>query len=204
MRISLAMPLVANTKIGYTKKQANNSENMSSTFLSATYPNNYYLMNFTARVNKDLTSFIERNKENLPHSVLSYVSNLSDEQKELISPLEAQRNAFEYLSICETVDDIKDAYSEEPLFKDLKTVGELKSKRGFLYDIRLMQDDLKEANETVLVCEDKDLTVYLVKKVFLEGKTIDEINQDLDNDLNPAFKKEENDKYCNRRTVSCG
>ena len=36
--------------------------------------------------------------------------------------------------------------------------------------------------------DNEDLTVYLVKKIFLESKTIDEINQDLENDLQEDFK----------------
>lgn len=38
--------------------------------------------------------------------------------------------------------------------------------------------------------ENKDLTVYLLKKVYLEGKTISEINNDFDNDATEEIKRE--------------
>ncbi len=172
------------------QKTQSNFEISNSTCSLSAYPKSYYFLSFQARVNKDLNSFIERNEANLPYSIKAYIENLSDEQKQTITPLAAQRNAFEYLAICDSVADIKEAYPDEPLFQNLKEVGEVKSKRGILYDIRLMSEDLDE-KETLLSSGENSLSLYLVKKIFLEGKTIGEINEDLDNNLNPVFKKED-------------
>ena len=158
--------------------------------LSLSYPKNYYL-SFEARVDKDLDSFIKRNSSNLPDSVRYYVENLTPEQKQEITPLEAQRNAFEYIALCDSVDDVKEMYPSEPLFSNLISTSNTKATRGILFDIRYLKDTLAEENQTVLKTTDEDLSIYLVKKIFLEGKTIPEINEDLDKDINPILQKED-------------
>ncbi len=159
-----------------------------SKFFNA-YPNNYYL-SFGERVKKDLPSFLERNSNYLPERFKIYTDSLDDIQKSTMTPLEALRNAYELLEICESIQDIKDAYPEEPLFKNLRSVSETKAPKGILHEARIFEDDLKKVNEGVLNNKE-DLTVYLIKKIFLEAKTFEEINEDLDNDINPLFKKKD-------------
>ena len=157
--------------------------------LQAAYPQNYYLLTFGARVEKDLDSFADRNKDRLPASLMAYIENLPPEERKELTPLQAQHNAFEYLLICDSVNDVKEAYPNEPLFVDLKEVEELKSKRGILYDILLMKDDL--SGESLFSNGENNLTLYLLRKIFLEGKTIPEINNDINEDINEAFKKDD-------------
>ena len=188
------LPVILQENKFYNKqhKKLDNNLSISNNFqIQNLYPSSYYLLSFQARVEKDLDSFIKRNETNLPYSIKAYVENLSTEQKNAMTPLEAQRNAFEYLTICESVQDVKEAYPKEPLFQNLKEVDQVKSNRGLLYDIRFAKDELSESGERLLNTEDDSLTVYLLKKIFLEGKTIAEINDDLDKDINEAFKKED-------------
>jgi len=198
MKISPVFLQDKNLQKSNFQKNSINSTISNNTQLQNVYPKSYYLLNFEARVDKDLDSFIKRNEQNLPYSVKAYVENLTSEEKISLSPLEAQRNAFEYLSICDSVNDIKDVYPEESLFKNLREAGEIKSKRGFLYELRLMSEDLDK--DKLLSTGDNSLSVYLIKKIFLEGKTIDEINNDLDKDIHPAFKKEDK-KYIQSSTL---
>lgn len=153
------------------------------------YPSNYYL-SFGARVDKGLERFYQQNKDVMPTTVKSYIESLSDTDKQTISPLQAQANAFEYLTICDSVDDVKDIYGNEPLFENLKKSTDTRATRGLLYDIRLMSEDIKADGEFVVKGEE-DLTLYLLKKVYLESKTIAEINEDLDADLNPVFQNDD-------------
>ena len=105
------------------------------------------------------------------------MENLSPEQRSEITPLQAQWNAFEYLTICESIQDVKETYPDEPLFQNLKEAEQTKANRGFLYDVRLGHSNLLKSGETLLDDGQNSLSVYLLKKIFLEGKTISEINE---------------------------
>ena len=146
---------------------------------------NDYLLAFTARVDKGLDRFYETNKNRMPVTVRDYVENLDDKSR--LTPLEAQKNAYELLDISQSIEDIKSAYPDEPLFEDLINPNQSKAKRGILNSVKENEELLALGNQGVL--KDKsNLTVYLVKKIFLEDKTIEEINEDLDKDLDEDFK----------------
>ena len=161
--------------------------------LNNIYPKEYYISFLgRARVGKSLNDFYQRNINFAPKTFLDYTENLSDEKRNNLTPLEAQYFAFELLELCKTPDDIKSVFVDEPLFQNLKSINNTNATKGLLYDVKIMQEDLKAQGESVLK-NDEDLTVYIVKKIFLEGKTLKEINEDLDKDLNPIFKKENNE-----------
>ncbi len=168
-------------------------------------PNTYmYPLLFGARVDKGLERFYEANKDRMPLTVSEYIENLDD--KSSVSPLEAHKKAFELLEISQTIDDIKSAYPNEPLFRDLINPGESRATRGILNSVKENEELLALGNQGVL--KDKsNLTVYLVKKVFLENKTIEEINADLEKDLDDDFKadfkfKNEKSQYIYTSTLS--
>ena len=148
--------------------------------------NNNYVLPFLGRVDKSLGRFYAINKDVMPTTVAQYVRTLEDINSE--TPLEAQYNAFINLEDVESVEEIKQAYPNEELFKDLKPSNETKATRGLLDVIRTYKDIMELYGQTALDTNE-DLTVYLVKKVFLEAKTINEINEDLELDLTDEVKK---------------
>ncbi len=146
---------------------------------------NDHLISFRARVDKGLERFYEVNKDRMPYTVKTYVKSLEDKTR--LTPLEAQKRAFSKLENAKNVTDIKKDFLFEPLFSDLIQASESKAKRGILQTAKENEELLALSDEGIL--KDKsDLTVYLVKKIFLEGKTVDEINTDLESDLNEDFK----------------
>ncbi len=157
---------------------------------------------FEARVDKGLTRFYEFNKDRMPITVKDYIESLSEKT---ISPLEAQKNAFKNLNLVKTIEDIKNLFPNENLFKNLIPATQTKATRGILQSVRENLELLELSGQGVL--QDKsDLTVYLVKKVFLEGKTIDEINNDLEGDLDKDFQadfkfKNKDSKYIYSSTL---
>lgn len=164
---------------------------------------NDYLINFTAQVDKGLDRFYEANKDRMPVTVQNFVANIEDKSK--LTPLEAQQKAFSELYYADTIDEIKIMYPDEPLFAYLRNPEDNKATRGILNKIREDQDLFKEFDINVLKGKE-NLTVYLVQKIFLEGKTLDEINKDLENDLNEDFKadfkfKNEDAKYIYSSTL---
>lgn len=158
---------------------------------------NDHRISFGERVEKDLPSFYERNKQNMPKTVKEFVESLEDMDE--YTPLEAQYFAFEKLEDAKTIEDIKTNYPDEPLFKFLMNPEQTHATRGIISCFNGNKELLEISDEGAL--KDKtNLTVYLLKKVFLEAKTIDEINKDLENDLNEDLKadfkyKNPNSKY---------
>lgn len=141
---------------------------------------------FGARVDKGLSRFYEVNADKMPSTVKKFIENLPS--KEIFTPLAAQAAAFAGLAGALTISDIKNSYPEEELFQNLISPDDSKATRGILGTYRENKDLLEMCDQGIL--ENKEnLTVWLIKKIFLEGKTVDEINQDLDKDISPDFKK---------------
>lgn len=151
-------------------------------------------LNFEARVrvDKGLPRFYEANQGRMPITLEKYILNLKD--KSLISPMEVLKKAFEFLNITETIKEVKEIFPFEPLFSKLKNPNETKASIGIL---RLIKEDaeLLELSGEGVLKDKSNLTVYLLKKIFLENKTLKEINSDLDNDLNEDLKAEYKFKY---------
>lgn len=144
------------------------------------------------RVDKGLPRFYEANQGRMPITLEKYILNLKD--KSLVSPMEALKKAFEFLNITETIKEVKEIFPFEPLFFKLKNPTETKASIGIL---RLIKEDaeLLELSGEGVLKDKSNLTVYLLKKIFLENKTLKEINSDLDNDLNEDLKAEYKFKY---------
>ena len=153
------------------------------------YTYNNYNINFGARINRTPEDFYAQkfNIDNMPITVKEYLFE-DFEQRQHMPPAQLQRQAFEYLKLADNVQDIKDMYPDEPLFAHLKELKDTKPNTGILL---LLKWDAQTSKTPVFKDKNnKDLTTYLLKKVYLEGKTIEEINNDFDNDATDAIKHE--------------
>lgn len=146
---------------------------------------NDHLISFEARVDKGMNRFFNKNKELMPERVRALVEPMPN--REAITPLQAQYYAYQGLEDAETVEDIKLIFSDpdEPLFADLKEVSQTNPTRGIIHSVKEMSEIYPDG----VLKTKENLTVYLVKKIFLESKTVEEINQDLDEDLDKDFKE---------------
>ncbi|MBO5737826.1 hypothetical protein J6R97_00630 [bacterium] len=149
---------------------------------------------FESRVDKGLIRFYETNAIKMPQTVKTYIESLVDKASK--TPLQAQTAAFIALTGITTIEEIKSAFPDDKeLFKDLKNPEDSKATRGILGVYRENKELLKLYNQSILKNKE-NLTVWLVKKVFLEGKTIDEINIDfnkeIDSDFLTLYKEKEN------------
>lgn len=142
-----------------------------------------YNVSFAARLNRSPENFQDFNSENMPKTMKEYLLEDFNVRKQ-IHPTELQKNAYKWLNAATSVDDIKGFYDDEPLFGDLKSVTKTRATRGLLYKLRYLELNTKEPifSKEFDESNKEDLTVYLVKKIYLEGKTLKEINED--------FKKE--------------
>ncbi len=179
------------SRLNYKKVTQKQNFIQANTFSNPINLNNYsyndYLM-FTSKVDKGLERFYEFNKERMPLTLKNYIDLL--DSKDGVEPIDALVNAFEGLIIADNIKDVKDYFEDEPLFQNLVPIEKTRPSKGLLYDIKVMQKDLDEYGETVL-STGEDLSVYLLKKIFLEAKSLPEINEDLNKDLNPVFQKED-------------
>ena len=162
-----------------------------------------YNLSFKARLNRTPENFYEQkfNIDNMPATVKKYL--LEDfEERHHMPPAQLQREAFEYLKLADSVQDVKDMYPDEPLFAKLKEAKDTKPSSGILL---LLKWDAQTSNTPVFKdSTNKELTTYLLKKVYLEGKTIDELNKDFDKDATDEIKRElgvKDKKYFSNSTI---
>lgn len=145
------------------------------------------LMSFGAiRVDKGLKRFYAVNKDRMPETVKRFVARLKPEED--LTPLEVHARAFADLDLATTVDDVKRLFPEELKFQGLINPEDSKARRGIL-GVFGKNKELFELCEQGILEDGQNLTVYLLKKIYKEGKTIDEINKGLEKDLDKDFLK---------------
>ena len=162
---------------------------ISPTSITNNYKYDINVLNFKARLNRTPENFYAQdfNIKNMPDTVRNYLMEDFDTRHHM-PPAQLQREAFQYIKLADTVNDVKKIYPDEPLFKNLKSFDETKASHGILL---LLRWDKKTSNTQVFKNKDeKDLALYLLKKVYIEGKTIEEINKDFEKDATDAIKKE--------------
>lgn len=150
---------------------------------------NDHNISFGARLNRTPEDFYAQkfNQENMPATVKNYL-NEDYEERQHMPPAQLQREAFQYIKIADSVKEVKEMYSNEELFKGLRSFSETNSKRGTLL---LLRWDAQTSQTPVFKDkEEKNLSLYLLKKVYIEGKTLEEINKDFSNDATDEIKKE--------------
>lgn len=165
---------------------------------------NDYKINFGARLNRTPENFYDQkfNIENMPITVKKYLYE-DFEERHHMPPAQLQREAFEYLKIADNIQDIKEIYPDEPLFANLKEVKDTKPSSGILL---LLKWDAQTSQTPIFKDKNnKDVTLYLLKKVYLEGKTIEELNKDFEKDSTDEIKRElgvKNGKYFSNSTIN--
>ncbi len=188
MRIEITKVFHNRTILTNKQTDIRTANSFSQTNLPTYYYKDYNI-NFGARLNRTPEDFYAQkfNIDNMPETVKKYLFEDFEERRHM-PPAQLQREAFEYLKLADSVNDIKDMYPEEPLFANLKELDDVKPSQGILL---LLKWDSQTSQTPIFKDKSiKDLTVYLLRKVYLEGKTIDEINKDFDNDATDEIKYE--------------
>lgn len=126
----------------------------------------------------------EFNVKNMPETMKSYL-NEDYETRKYLPPEQVMNQSFKYLDVIDSFSDVKSTYPDETLFENLHEAN-LKGRTGILSDIKIA----KEMSDTPLLKDGSDdFGMYLLKKIFLEGKTIKEINKDFyEKDLAAEYK----------------
>ena len=172
---------IQNYKIKHENKFTNSKNDDTAGSVGYSSIPYYNTISFQARVDKNLKRFYEVNKDRMPRTLRNFVDQLPD--KEMLTPLEANKLAFSALASITTVAGLKLAFPEEELVQEVKDIDETKATRGILSTYRQYKDLF---NKDSLV-NNENLSVWLVKKILLESKTIDEINEEFIKDVDPDF-----------------
>ena len=158
---------------------------------------NPFWIPFEARVDKRISRFepFHEQKKRLPEELRSYLKTIED--KLSIKPPEAMKNAYAKLNLAKTIDDVKRLFPNEPLFKHLTTLKDSESKIGIIGIYKKFEDKYKNG----ILKSGDDFTVYLLRKLFIETKVYQDINDDLDNDLLPDIKDYFRNKYNHNKYI---
>ncbi len=142
---------------------------MYSVFFTGRTPEDFYAQGF--------------NRDAMPETMKKYLFRDYDKNQHM-PPEQMMQQAFEYLEIVDNFDEVKDLYPEEPLFENLHEPTKVLS--SVAYEINVAKE---LANEPLFKNGDDNFGIYLLKKVYLEGKTIKEIDKDFyEKDINPMYK----------------
>ena len=182
------MKVLKITKIDYrqyinSKKQNDNIQ--QETITNPVIQNGYkdFNINFRGRTPENFYAQ-EFNVKNMPETMKSYL-NEDYETRKYLPPEQVMNQSFKYLNVIDNFSDVKSTYPDETLFENLHEAN-LKGRTGILSDIKIA----KEMSDTPLLKDGSDnFGMYLLKKIFLEGKTIKEINKDFyEKDLATEYK----------------
>ena len=124
------------------------------------------------------------NRKGMPDTMKAYL-NADYEDRQNMPPIQMWKTVFDDINMADNLEDVKILFPEEPLFANLKN-NPNKARTSIISQIQTLEEDFKE---TPLFKDGKsDLGLYLLKKIYLEGKQISEINKDFQNDLSEEYK----------------
>lgn len=175
--------LIENKPFIQNKNQTNTSQHSMLVSNSIMCGYKDFNINFRGRTPENFYEQ-EFNIKYMPDTMKKFLNADYDERKH-IPPEQIMSESFKFLAVTDNLADVKSTYPDEPLFANLHEAS-LKGRSGILSDIKLA----KEMSDTPLFNDGEDnFGIYLLRKIYLEGKTIKEINKDFyEKDLNPEYK----------------
>lgn len=195
----------------------NKQHQIQSKFSTNVYTQGYYQdynLKISFKGGRNPQDFYEYNKGRMPKTMNDYLHQNYSEHSNL-APVQLMSEAFDDLSVASTVDDIKELYPNEEKFAQLKPANYAAAKTGILRKIYEIKE-MSENPEPLFKDGCDDLTTYIVKKIYLEGKTVKEIDKDFEKDINPIYElaakaidttkadKNESKYFSNSTTYSLG
>ena len=144
-----------------------------------------YNVNFTARLFRTPANFFEQdfNRNGMPETMKNYLYEDYDDRQNM-PPAQMIKLVFDDINEAKSLEQVKRIFPDEPLFKNLKDNPNLKARTGVIAEINLM----KQENKPLFKNGQDNLGLYILKKIYLEGKTLKEINTDFEKDISVHYK----------------
>ncbi|MBR6301326.1 hypothetical protein IKR55_01165 [bacterium] len=142
-----------------------------------------YNINFTGRTPEDFYAQ-DFNRENMPRTMKDYL-DYDYVERQHIPPEQMMKEVFKFIELADNLEDVKNIYPKEDLFRNLHE-NHIKSRKGILSEIKVA----RELSDTPLLKDGSDdFGLYLLKKIYMEGKTLKEISKDfLEKDISEEYK----------------
>lgn len=180
------------TPLFYTQKNTKKSDNKN--LLSKNNYTNYsynplayrdYNVNFTARLFRTPENFYEQpfNRSNMPDTMKTYLFNDYEDRKNM-PPNQMMKLVYGDIEETKSLEQVKRIFPDEALFVNLTDTPNKKARTGVIAEIELMRQE----NKSLFKNGKDNLGHYLLKKVYLEGKTLKEINSDFEKDISVHYK----------------
>ncbi len=144
-----------------------------------------YGINFSARLFRTPANFYEQkfNRNGMPETMKNYLfSDYEDRQN--MPPAQMMRLVFGDVNETKSLEQVKRLYPNEPLFDNLQDSPARNARTGVIAEIELM----KKEDKSLFKNGQNNLGLYLLKKIYLEGKTLKEINNDFQKDISVYYK----------------
>lgn len=160
-------------------KQENTPQNATRTQNYAYNPVAYNDLTFTGRLFRTPEDFYSCpwNKTGMPETMKQYL-NADYEDRQHMPPQQMLALVFDDINETKNLEQVKRIFPDEPLFKNLSDEPNRRAKVGILAEIDLMKDE----GHTLFKNGKDNLGHYILKKIYLEGKTLKEINEDFSKD----------------------
>lgn len=146
-----------------------------------------YNINFGARLFRSPANFFAQdfNRNNMPDTMKNYLyADYEDRQN--MPPNQMLRLVFDDLNEIQSLDFVPRVFSDEPLFANLSDRPKKNARTGLLSEIEAMRSETEDY--PLFKDGNSNFGMYLLRKIYLEGKTRKEINKDFKNDLSPIYK----------------
>ncbi len=180
------------TPLFYTQKNTKKSDNKN--LLSKNNYTNYsynplayrdYNVNFTARLFRTPENFYEQpfNRNNMPDTMKTYLFNDYEDRKNM-PPNQMMKLVYGDIEETKSLEQVKRIFPDESLFANLTDIPNKKARTGVIAEIEL----IRQENKSLFKNGKDNLGHYLLKKVYLEGKTLKEINSDFEKDISVYYK----------------
>ncbi len=147
-------------------------------------------ISFGARLFRTPENFYEQdfNKDGMPKSLHRYIYSPDNHNfRKTIPPSQAMKEVFGSISDMQSLEEVKAAFPDEPLFSDLHSQSSRKARIGLLGKLALLRSDEDYANKSLFKNGKDDLGMYILKKIYVEGKTLKEINKDFQRDKSVVY-----------------
>lgn len=183
------LPITPFTQINIqNKRQQNNNKNVQNPIEQNNSARQIFAyqdfnISFRGRTPEDFYAQ-DFNRNNMPTSMKEYL-DYDYETRQHIPPEQMMAEVFKYLKKANNFSDVKSIYPNEELFQNLHS-NKIKGKTSLLAEISMVKD-MEDA--PLLKDGSDDFGMYLLKKIYLEGKTLKEINKDFhEKDINDTYK----------------
>ena len=131
----------------------------------------------------------EFNEKGMPKLLHEYIyEGIDTKFKRTIPPAQAMQEVYGSLKFAQNLDMVKQIYPNEPLFSNLHSKPSVKAREGVLGELALMKADEGYAEKSLFKNGKDDLGLYILKKIYIEGKTLKEINKDFHRDTSVVYE----------------